>query len=452
MLIFQYRSGVGTASPVWMTTLQHSNFDRSYDVRVDSSGNSYVIGETRATGTQDALLAKFTSTGALDWQRTIGGTGTEEGYGLDLDSSDNPHIILETNSPGGAGNYDAVLAKYNSSGAIQWHRAFGDSTYNIARAVAVDSSGNVFIGTSQSTNSSMIIAQYDSSGTIQWQFNINGAGNEYIHDVAVDSSGNAYYWGQTTTSGGTSWNFFLMKVNSSGSIQWQRTLGGPGSDQSSSTLPNKMYVDASGNVYIIGTTNNDGSISGFNRIITAKYDTNGTIQWQRSWGHDGVIETASINVGGVTADTSGNVYVCASGSGGWSVGTGGNIMLMKYNSSGVVQWQRSIGGDSGTTAMAGNNIAAHGSSIYITGGQTTVTNSTDFLIAKVPDDGSGIDTYTGVTNIYYQDIGSEASLVEQASTLTDASASLSSSISTFTDQAGSLTDQAGTMTEVNIIS
>ena len=90
----------------------------------------------------------------------------------------------------------AMVAKYNSSGTIQWQRKLSSSTYNtFAQAIATTSSGDTYVVLQLSSSSyvyySMVIVKYNSSGTIQWQRSIkqNAAGSTvyelYIRRIAI---------------------------------------------------------------------------------------------------------------------------------------------------------------------------------------------------------------------------------------------------------------------------
>ena len=106
-----------------------------------------------------------------------------------------------------------------------------------------------------------------------WLATLGGTGDDYGRGIAVDSSGNVYVTGYTTSDGAGGADISISKYNTSGVIQWQRTLGGTGIDYGYG-----IAVDSSGNVYVTGHTGSDGA--GGNDISISKYNTSGTIQWQ----------------------------------------------------------------------------------------------------------------------------------------------------------------------------
>ena len=116
-------------------------------IGIDSSSNLYITGYSNtsdAAGNYDLVLAKYNSSGTFQWDKILGGTNQEFGRSVAVDSADNVYVVGETNSDG-AGNYDALVAKYNSSGVLQWDKTLGTSSADRATGVALDSNDNVLV-------------------------------------------------------------------------------------------------------------------------------------------------------------------------------------------------------------------------------------------------------------------------------------------------------------------
>jgi hypothetical protein len=394
----------------WIGLLSNDSNSFGNAVAIDSSGNVFIFGYANASGTNDFLLAKYDNSGVIQWQKSLGSGSSDIGYGVAVDSSGNSYIVGSSPT---LGSNSIHLAKYNSSGTIQWQRSLGALGADDGYAVAVDASGVYVSGQNGAGN--FQLAKYDTSGGIQWQRELVGAGStEVARVVALDSSSNVYFCGNSDTSGSN--DIQVVKYNSSGTIQWQRRLGGADDDRGFG-----IAIDSSSNVYVCGFSNNSGSYD----IQLAKYNSSGTIQWQRKLG-----SASSSSFGlALATDSSDNLYVC-----GYNNASGNNgVQLAKYNSSGTIQWQRVL--TQSAKDISGYGITIKDSNLYINGYGAPLTTTTCYLFAKLPTDGSLTGTYTvgGVTLVY------------TASSLTDASTSLATATSTLTSSTSTLVDAAGTL-------
>ena len=402
----------------WIATLSGGGADSGYGVAVDSSDNVYVVGLTAATGTLNFQWAKYNVSGTLQWQRYLGGAASDIAYGVAVDSSSNVYVV------GSSDTKNIQLAKYNTSGSIQWQRRLSVPTLTAeGKGISVDSSGNVYLVGDSHTNppgtNNFQIAKYNTSGTIQWQRTLGGAGSGYSYGrgVAVDSSGDVYVVGSTDNPGTT--RIELAKYNTSGTIQWQKSLGSGGATGYG------VAVDSSGNVYITG-------VDSASDMQLAKYNTSGVIQWQRK------LSGFNSDVGfAIATDTSANVYAV-----GYSNISGTNrVQIAKYNSSGTLQWQRMLGSASFGCIGQGVAILSNGNVCIV--GESNAGGADRFLIASLPNDGSKTGTYSvGGYSYTYE----TSALTDSASSLTDASTSLTDSASSLTDASTSLTDAASSLT------
>jgi len=426
--LFMGASGSGEA--YWIATLAGAVWDEGSGIAVDNNGNVYVVGQTNSegAGNDDLLIVKYDASGTIQWQRSLGGSSGEEGYGIAVDGNGDVYVVGETFSQG-AGSNDLLIAKYDSSGTIQWQRSLGGSGNESGEGIAIDSNGDVYVAgvtNSQGAGSTdALIAKYDSSGTIQWQRSLGGSSSDRASSIAVDSSNNVYVVGQTASQGAGSNDVLIAKYNSSGTIQWQRSLGGSSSDTGYG-----ITVNSSGDVYVAATSASQGA--GGSDILVAKYNTSGTIQWQRSLG--GTVQDEGR---GIAIDSSDNVYVIGYSS---SSGTAGDrdIVIAKYNSSGAIQWQRFLGGSQSDTGL-GIAVDSKGN-VYVTG-YIDPNNDVkfDIFIAKLPGDGSLTGTYGYFT---YQ----ASSLTDATRTLTSATRTLTAATRTLTAATRTLTDASRTLT------
>ena len=233
---------------------------------IDSSGNVYYAGwgnQSDDSSEHSLYLYKFNSSGTEQWQREIApGTSFDLfghlGNSVSLDSSGNVYVTGQRVSSTASFKF---FAKWNSSGTLQSQEVFGSSngsyeneystiyaantTYPIISGLEEDSS--------ESGEHAYILLSTATGGTARY---IDGLASTSITDetkipipraVRVDSSGNIYWCVQGTSTTGLT-GAYIIKMDTSFNISWQRRLAGT----DYRTQPVDMQIDSSGNVYIIG--------------------------------------------------------------------------------------------------------------------------------------------------------------------------------------------------------
>jgi len=270
MFLFKYNSS-GTFQ--WQRKLGPST-DQAFhnDIALDSSGNAYAAGEADlGTANESGLtLVKYNSSGTLQWKKSLqGSSNREDGAGVAVDSSSNVYVCGSTQSAG-AGSNDILLVKYNDSGAVQWKRALGGTGNDRGTGVAVDSSGNVYIcgyGDGGHSSDYMIIAKFDSSGSLQWERTIkstlNQTSKEYRAErIRVDGSNNLYVAGRTKAEGQGSDDLFVIKLPNDGSLTG--THGSFTYAASSFTLTTSFSLSAAN----LGLSGSNGNLTDYAQSLT----------------------------------------------------------------------------------------------------------------------------------------------------------------------------------------
>jgi uncharacterized delta-60 repeat protein len=428
--LLEAAAGAGGVDSYWINLLGGTSVDVGRGVAIDSSDNIIVTGYTNSdgAGTDDALVAKYDSSGTLLWDKTLGGANADYGYGVAIDSSDNIIVTGYTQSDG-AGELDVLVVKYNSSGTLLWDRTLGGASNDLGFVVAIDSSDNIIVvgytGSDGAGNFDVLVAKYNSSGTLQWDRTLGGANNDIGYGVAIDSSDNIIVVGHTGSDGAGGNDVLVAKYNSSGTLQWDKTLGGGSSDYGRG-----VAIDSSENIIVVGYTASDGA--GGNDVLVVKYNSSGTLLWQRTLGG-----TGQESGYGVAIDSSDNIIVVGVTP---SDGAGGqDVLVAKCSSSGTLLWDKTLGGAS---SDYGQGVAIDSSDNIIVTAYTPSDGAggNDVLVAKLPPDGTGDGTYG---SLVYED----AVLTFAVAGLTDAAAVLTDAPAVLTDAAAVLTDQAAVLTE-----
>jgi hypothetical protein len=336
----------------WKSQIGSSEQDCSYSTAVDAWGNVYISGYTRDdlgginAGNEDVFASKFDSEGNEIWTTQIGAAGADRSYSIAVDASGNAYIGGRTEGGLGgpnAGYSDAFLSKLDPSGNEVWTTQFGTNDYDSATGVAVGPSGNAYI-----------------SGYT-------------LGDLDGPSAGQ--------------YDAFLGKFGPDGANIWMTQTGTTSSDLSQS-----VAVDAIGNVYISGQTRGDlgGSNAGFDDVFVSKFDSDGEEIWTSQIGSDEFDYSYSVAV-----DASGSVYVAGRTFGdlGGPVSSDNtpDLFLSKFDSDGNELWTNQMGSGSGDSA---NSVAVDLlGEVYITGrtdGDLGGPNagSGDAILGKFDSDGN----------------------------------------------------------------
>ncbi len=396
---------------------------------IDSAANLHVTGwfdgtndfggavlTSRGGGGQDIFVAKYNASGELQWARSAGSATTfeDEGRGIGVDANGNVYVTggfrgdaeFGTNVVSAPLNTAFFLAKYDSAGTIQWVRQSVANDKVYGTSLAVDHAGNCYavgyvnngqvvsFGTknllsSYSTGYGTFLVKYDNAGQAQWAQIMDSPQRCYASSVAVDDSGSAYVPAsfntsvkigitQLTTTGGR--DGMLTKFNSAGVLQWAQQLTGA-SDCGGFAVSAGARVhlvggfgNAAGDTVSLGPTitltNLGGGVSGTgigDGFLADYASDSGAVQW--------AVRVGGTNLDaftGVSSDREGNVYV-GGASGGTGIPAGFNVVVAKYDTNGVAQWEQSSNGTNGALAFAGPVLDTSGD-CYVAGWfQTNVT-------------------------------------------------------------------------------
>ncbi|MFX0106319.1 MAG: SBBP repeat-containing protein, partial [Candidatus Hodarchaeota archaeon] len=254
----------------WNYTWGGSENDYGYGVALDSSGNIYVSGGTSSFGAvnYDLCLVKFNFEGIKQWNYTWGGNGDDLGYMMTLDSSGDTYLAGNTKSFG-VGNWDTFLVKFSSEGIRLWNYTWGGIGVDFGWGITLDSSGNAYVAGYTNSfgvgHSDMCLVKFNSEGIKQWNYTWGGSEGDYGRGVALDSSGNAYVAGYTYSFGAVNSDMCLVKFNSEGIKQWNYTWGGIGYD-----FGIGITLNSSGNAYVTGYTTSFGA--GNSDIFLMKFE------------------------------------------------------------------------------------------------------------------------------------------------------------------------------------
>jgi hypothetical protein len=292
---------------------------------VDSGGNVVVTGGSSDSysGLYAYATVKYNSDGIEQWRsvRDDDHNSNDFATSVALDASGNVYVT------GVSGAWYApwllvgdriTTVKYDTAGATLWRASYeAPPGYSLVKAagMAVDNSGNVFVAGSVGLSGyelpsffrsdSIAIVKYASNGATQWVRNYDARDRTMeASGVTMDDPGNLYLVGATGRYPHT--DFAAIKYSSSGFILWESSSSGPGS---SSDFVSAMEIDASGNVYVTGSSKGAGTRWDY---LTVKFDPAGNQLWSARY--DGPAQRSDHPVA-MAVDNSGNVFVTGSSEG-----------------------------------------------------------------------------------------------------------------------------------------
>lgn len=334
---------------------------------------------------------------SFNWAVATGSNVADQVHGIDIDAQGNVYVCGQfqgivdfDNGPGTStltsqGGNDVFIAKYNSSGNLQWARSVGGSSGEIGRSIKLDVSGNIWVcgnfagvvdldpgpGVTSYTSgfSDAFILKLNNSGNYIWSGVVAGNGMSVAYKLKIDSPGNVIVAGTysntandfdpgagTATLTASNYDGFVLKLDNSGVFQWVKRIGGIGVDEIRG-----LDIDANNNIVAGGYYSADidldpgpgtatfamlGSYDGF----CVKLDGSGNYSWGATVG--GSQYDAA---GDVSIDAFGNVYVVGNfgaiadfdpSPSVFNLTPNGNwdVYVTKYNSTGAFLWAKKIGG------------------------------------------------------------------------------------------------------------
>lgn len=307
----------------------------------ETTDGGYVItGETADGGTSsDMYLAKYDKGGTLSWSKHWGGSGLDVGNVV-AQTSDGGYIVTGLTASYGAGANDVLLAKYDSSGNLSWNTTWGTSANDVGRAVVQTSDGGYAVtGFTTVNGADLLLLKYDSTGTLTWS-TMWGAGSGSLadrgHSLKQTSDGGYIVSGETASFGAGGLDVALLKFDSTGTLQWNRTWGGTGTDSG-----RRVITTSDGGYAVGGYTTSFGG--GLNDLFLAKFDSTGALAWSKTWGG------ASEDYGYSLAQTSDDGFILVGDTA--SFGSGVNdVNIVRYDSTGTMLWNTVWGGTGGDLA------------------------------------------------------------------------------------------------------
>jgi uncharacterized delta-60 repeat protein len=415
-----FTSGTQTAMTWAQTVGVSGSWDELYRIRQTADGGYITAGVTYKIDTLygDAWVTGVNPDGTIAWQKSYGGSNAD--YANDIQqTADGGYILAGATASSGAGAYDAWVVKLNADGTVAWQNTYGGSGDEWLSSIMQTADGGFFAtGYSNSFAGSYDawLLKLNSDGSIAWQKTLGGANYDFSNTARQTADGGYILAGDTDSSGSGGYDGWVVKLNVDGSIAWQKTYGGSGYDylQDIEQTLDGGYIVAGGTYSF--DVNGDGWL--------LKLNSDGTTAWQKTYGGANAENFNSVH------QTVDGGYIVAGYTD--SFGTNGDAWLLKLNSDGSIAWERSYGG---TSYDYPNSVQEAADGGYIVVGYTEDADpSGDAWMFKTDANGSIVACSSLLTGTTAASVAATAAVPANAYSATLVSAgTTTSSASTVTD-------------------
>ena len=334
----------GLANIQWQQSYGGSVNDRAESIQQTSDGGYIVAGRTSSTdgdvigndGNIDFWIIKLDNIGNLQWQKSYGGTDQEQAFQIQQTTDKGYIVIGHANSTDGDvsqnnGSSDIWVLKLDQTGNLEWERSYGGSGFDFGHSIQqTNDFGYIFTGRSFSNDGDISgnkgdedywVVKIDDIGTIQWEKSLGGALDDVPHSIIQTKDNGFIVAGYSNSNNGDVFgnhggrDLWVVKLDISGTIQWQNALGGTGNEEA-----RDIVQTSDGNYLISGYTNslNGDVTNSFNntRYWLVKLLSSGTLDWEMTVGGQNGLGYAYLGIpsndggylfGGQTDATTGDV-------------------------------------------------------------------------------------------------------------------------------------------------
>jgi hypothetical protein len=384
----------------WVKTFGGTKFEYCKSITYTHDGGYVLTGTTSSNdgdfvgtnkGKEDIIILKMNSRGNIQWKISYG--GSEDERGLSITTSPDGGFVLTGRTKSNDGDFeemnkggdDIFVIRLDSNGNVQWKRLFGGSGSDWGFSITTTHDGGyVLTGRTESNDGDfnklnngeddIFVIKLDSKGSIQWKRLFGGSSIEVGYSITTSPDGGFVLTGRTLSNSGDfnemnkgKEDIFVIKLDSNGGIQWKRLFGGSQNDWGFS-----ITKTPDGGFILTGKTGpNVGDFIDMNKgkevIIIVKMDSRGVVQWRKSFGESrndwGLSITPTPDGGfvltGRTGPNDGDVKRMNM--------INEDIIIVKMNSRGDIEWKKSIGG---SDSEFGESIVTTRDGGYVLTGRT----------------------------------------------------------------------------------
>jgi len=320
----------------WSKTYGGTNSDYAHSVVQTSDGGYALAGYTNSFGSgYQVYLVKTFADGTMTWNKTYGGADWDEGWSV-VQTSDGGYALAGYTNSFGSG-YQVYLVKTFADGTIAWNKTYGGTNDDYAQCVVQTSDGGYAIAGytfSFGLGEQVYLVKTFADGTIAWNKTYGGTGSDGGCSVVRTNDG-GYVIAGFTNSFGSGWQMYLVKAFADGTMAWNKTYGGTNAEFGYSVVQT-----SDGGYAFAGYTYSYGvGTPTYNNVYLVKTFADGTMAWNKTYGG------TNYDHGWSVAQTNDGGYAIAGYTD--SFGSPRQMYLVKTFADGTMAWNKTYGGTNG---------------------------------------------------------------------------------------------------------
>jgi hypothetical protein len=319
----------------WNKTYGGTNNDEICSLIQTNDGGFALAGGTNSTGEGevDFFLIKIDANGNMQWNQTYGGVSSDQVWSV-VQTKDGGYALAGYTWSFGVEGCDAWLVKTDENGTVEWNQTYGGWLDDFAFSVVqTDDGGYALAGGTSSSGAGYTdfwLVKANATGAMEWNKTYGDLLDDVAYSMIQTKDGGYALAGETIRYGGSIPDFWLVKTNATGVMEWNKTYGGPQDDYATCVI---QTID--GGYALAGATYSFGAVSGDFWLVKA--DANGDAKWNKTYG--GTREDVAYSV--IQADDGG--YAVAGYTQSFGAGNA-DFWLVKTDENGKMFWNRTYGG------------------------------------------------------------------------------------------------------------
>jgi hypothetical protein len=257
----QKHYGLTGFTPGWSKTYGGTRFAVAHALVQTGDGGYALAGlQETSAGDTDFWLVKTDVSGTVQWNQTYGGADYDSASGL-VQTPDGGYALAGSFGTG-PGSWEFWLVKTDANGIMQWNKTYGGPSVDGAKALVLTSDGGYALAGGGFAN----LVKTDPDGNVQWTASYAGSTNALIQSTD----------GGYALAGGYNGDFWLVKTDANGIMQWNKTYGGTQDD-----MAYTLVQTSDGGYALAGYL---GIYFASSDFWLVKTDANGNMQWNRTYG------------------------------------------------------------------------------------------------------------------------------------------------------------------------